>query len=126
VNEQAHNKLDSNFVVTRWLRAAAPLDEAQASRAIEAIVGLGGVAAVVAAGRRRNRLRVTYDASRVGFDALRKALQGAGVNPAPGSWSRLRSAWFTYLDTNAQANAGASGGSCCSNPSDVYASRKHK
>ena len=126
MNEQAHNKLDSNFVVTRWLRAAAPLDEAQAQRAIEAIVELDGVGAVVAPGGRHNRLRVTYDASRIGFDALRKVLQDAGVNPASGPWSRLRSAWFNYLDTNAQANAGSTGGNCCSNPSDVYASRKHK
>lgn len=126
MNEQAHNKLDSNFVVTRWLRAAAPLDEAQAKRAIEVIRALDGVGVVTATGGRRIRLRVTYDASRIGFGALRKALQGAGLSPATGSWSRLRSAWFNYLDTNAQANAGTSGGSCCSNPSDVYASRKHK
>ncbi len=126
MNEQEHNTVDSGFVVTRRLRAAVPLEETQAKQAVEVIGALEGVSAVVATGRRRSGLRVTYDASRIGFGALRKALQEAGLTPVSGPWSRLRAAWFNYLDTNARANAGTSGGSCCSSPSDVYASRKHK
>jgi len=71
----------------------------------------------------RKKIVLTYDASRLGFQRVEQALSDAGWPPAGGRWSRLRYAWYRYLDENARANAEAKG-ACCSKPSDVYAKRR--
>ncbi len=72
----------------------------------------------------RRKIALTYDASRLGFWSIEQALAEAGWQSADDRWSRLRYAWYRYLDENARANAEAKG-ACCSNPSDIYA-RRHK
>jgi len=72
----------------------------------------------------RRKIALTYDASRLGFWSIEQALTDAGWLLADDRWSRLRYAWYRYLDENARANAEAKG-ACCSNPSDIYAKR-HK
>ncbi len=72
----------------------------------------------------RRRLELTYDASLLGLPVIEQALADAGCSAADGRWSRMRRAWYRYLDENARANAMAKG-ACCSNPEEVYAKR-HK
>ncbi len=71
----------------------------------------------------RKRVALTYDAARLGFWRIEQALTEAGWPPARDRWSRMRYAWYRYLDGNARANAEAKG-ACCGNPSDVYAKRR--
>jgi len=73
---------------------------------------------------KRARLKITYDASQVGFGAIERALTDTGYPPEINWWSGLKSGWYRYLDENAQANAKSKGGACCSNPSDIYANRR--
>lgn len=73
---------------------------------------------------KRARLKITYDASQVGFGAIERALADTGYPPETNWWSRLKSGWYRYLDENAQANAKTKGGACCGNPSDIYANRR--
>jgi len=124
MNEQASSSV-GDFRVTRTLRTAETFDEDQARRLEDALRAIDGVHVVAPEGSRR-RLRVAYDTSRVGFGTLSRALTEAGQPPPSSTLVRLRAVWFDYLDTNARANAHAGGGACCSNPSNIYASRKHK
>jgi len=115
----------SDFGVIRTLRTAESFDADQARRLEDVLQAIDGVHTVTPQGSRR-RLRVSYDASRVGFGTLCRALSEAGQPTADGTLVRLRAAWFDYLDTNARANARAGGGACCSKPPPMYTSRKHK
>lgn len=106
---------NDGFTVRRSLRLGAP-----APAAAEVLRALPAVAAVEVQGA---RLRVTYDNSRLGYRELQQALSEAGHPPASQGLERLRAGWYAYLDANAQANAGTEG-ACCSNPKDIYASRR--
>ena len=72
----------------------------------------------------RKRVRVTYDAARLDFGHIEQALAEAGYPASGRRWSRLKAAWYRYLDETARANAGASTGSCCSSPTKVYTQRR--
>ena len=87
---------------------------------LQALPGMDGVAMDPS----RHRLLLHYDASQLGFAQIEQALREAGWPLPDGRWARMRHAWYRYLDENAQANAAAKGGACCSNPSDVYARRQ--
>ena len=120
---RARNEAGS-FVVTRRVSLANPAEDVM-QHVGEALESIDGVSSC-RVDARRGRMEVTYDASRIGFAAIEQAVEGAGAPLARGGWARLKSAWFRYLDTNAKANAGGGAGACCSNPGDVYASRRHK
>ncbi|HKK13211.1 MAG TPA: heavy-metal-associated domain-containing protein [Gammaproteobacteria bacterium] len=121
----ADDRINTAFVAKR--RVAVPgADGAEALEAIrERLESCPGVMAVHRDGR-RCRVRLTYDASQVGFDHLVSELAAAGYPVAGGVWSRLKRQWFSYLDDNARANAGGGKGACCSQPSDIYAARSRK
>lgn len=114
------------FVVTRSVPVRPPAP-GRLDALMQVLTVLPGVLGVrpVDSGTGVRRLRVTYDAARIGYADLEGALSESGCLPVYGWWDRLRAAWYRYLDENARGNAGAPGGSCCSNPADVYA-RKDK
>lgn len=73
---------------------------------------------------RNGRLRIHYDAARIGFGNIEHALTAAGLSLPKGTLWRLKSAWYRYVDANARSNAQAKAGACCSKPTDIYASRR--
>ena len=85
--------------------------------------GLAGMLDVRMVGQRK-RVRVTYDAARLDFGRIEQALEEVGYPAARSWWSRLKAAWYRDLDETARANVGASTGSCCSSPTDVYTQRR--
>ncbi len=113
----------SNFSVHRSL--ALPDMSTDNRQKIEACLsGLPGMQQVEMDLERR-KVSLTYDAAKLSFWSIELALTEAGWPPANGRWTRMRYAWYRYLDENARANAETKGGACCSNPSDIYAKR-HK
>lgn len=80
----------------RQLRAMEPVSEAQVDK--------------------QGRLRVAYDASRIGMSDIEALLDQSGIARATGFWPKLKLAWYRYLDENARANARSGGGACCNRP----------
>lgn len=125
MNAQAADHTNDAFVVTR--KVAVPgASGAGASAAIrDRLEECPGVLAAKPDGARAT-VRITYDASQIGFGQLIDALAAAGYPSGSGVWTRLKRTWFCYLDSNARANAGGGKAACCSRPSDIYASRSRK
>ena len=65
---------------------------------------------------KQGRLRVAYDASRIGMREIEALLDQAGIARAAGFWPRLRLAWYRYLDENARDNARSGSRACCNRP----------
>ena len=124
MNEQQAKLVNGNFVVTRRVALESPAGGGM-QRICAALESTDGVSSC-SVDKRRRRLHVTYDTSRIGFGGIEQVVEGSGAVLARGGWARLKGAWFRYLDSNAKANAGGGSGACCSNPGDVYASRRHK
>lgn len=74
----------------------------------------------------QSRLSIRYDATRIDADRLAGVLEETGISPADGWFSRLRRSWRQYQDSNIRESSGTQGGSCCSRPTDVYASRHRR
>jgi hypothetical protein len=62
------------------------------------------------------RLKISYDASCIGFKDIERMLDEAGIRrPASMGW-RIKAAWYAFLDTNARNAALGGGGACCNKP----------
>jgi hypothetical protein len=72
---------------------------------------------------RHGQLRISYDTSRLGIRDIKAMLDKAGIACAPGAWWRLKSAWYSFLDENAHANARSQGGACCNRPPSAHGTR---
>ena len=68
----------------------------------------------------QGRLHISYDASFIGIRDIESLLDELGVVRESGFWWRMKSAWYSYVDENAQSNACSTGGACCSRPPSVY------
>ena len=64
----------------------------------------------------RHRIDIRYDATETDYQALLTALENAGFPPLDNWWSRRKSNWFEYLDTNARESANAPSRACCNKP----------
>lgn len=106
--------------VRRGLRVAQPADALRAVEQLRQVPGI--IEAGIAPGA--GRLRVTYDAAVLDFAGLMRALEQAGVPLQHRRRDRIRAAWYGYLDHNARGNAASTGGACCGDPKDIYASRR--
>lgn len=69
--------------------------------------------------RKGKRLTLQYDDRRINISTIEAELGKSGLPPT----STL--AW-RYVDDTVRVAGGSSGASCCSNPQDIYASRKRK
>jgi hypothetical protein len=67
----------------------------------------------------QGQLRIAYDASRIGLRDIEMLLDKSGIARSGGLWSKLKLAWYRFLDENAKANAGSGGGACCNRPPPV-------
>ncbi len=69
---------------------------------------------------RRGHLRVFYAVSHIDIRDIEILLDKAGIARASGSWWRLKSAWYHFLDENARVNALSQGGACCNHPPSAH------
>lgn len=92
----------------------------------EAAVVAGELEGVVEARTGNGGLRIRYDRARCDFGALVTALRAAGCAAEPGWSGRWRTAWFRYLDRNLRDSAQGGGAACCSDPREIYASRRKR
>jgi hypothetical protein len=103
--------LNKAFAVTRTI----PLRDADAlERAMDSLKRIEPIEYATAAGK--NRLRIRYDASCVGFREIERLLDEAHVSRPNSLWWRLKSGWYAFLDQNARSNAMSGDGACCSRP----------
>lgn len=71
---------------------------------------------------KKSQLHITYDASRIGMREIEALLDESGIKFSSGYWSKLKQAWYRFLDDNARANA-RSDGACCNRPPSMHHSR---
>jgi hypothetical protein len=108
----AHGAFDVERRIPLGAVAVASLQEAvQQLRAMESVSD--------AQVDKQGRLRVAYDASRIGMREIEEMLDHLGIALAGGFWSRQKLAWYRFLDENAKANAHAGSGACCNRPPPV-------
>lgn len=72
------------------------------------------------------RVAVTYDVRSITLEEIVTALRDQDIVVSDDRRSRWVIAWHSYLDRNARANLGNPGSPCCSNPTQIYASRKRR
>ena len=72
----------------------------------------------------KKKLYVEYDASKLGYNNLKKQLAEIGYPVSNNFWSNIRGALYQYQDENIRGNATSGDGACCSNPTDIYAKRR--
>jgi hypothetical protein len=114
---------NASDLVRRTIRVPG-LSDVRIGRQIEdGLAGLPGMSDVRAHVRRK-RVCVTYDPVRLGFAQVEQTLEGVGFPPAGGQWSRLKAAWYRWVDDTARANANAPPAACCNNPPNVSTPRR--
>lgn len=112
---------DSAFVVER--RLALTGADSSGSTGIADILGsLDGVIETRRVGPEKWAVR--YDRRHVGLRELENALNQRGIRLSGGRLRRLAWAWVAYLDSNAKGNTNTSAAPCCSDPREIYASRR--
>jgi hypothetical protein len=104
--------------LTAHLPLAQELDEGPASALNHALSELDGVVACDL-DRRHTHLRVRYDVTRTGLDAILQVLDRFGLAPAPGLATRLRFGLCRFREQNARDNARAPTPACCNRPPEV-------
>ena len=92
---------------------------------VRELLQLNGVVEVVGI-IRRHQLRISYEPNRINFDKIEQTLTALDFPPSLHWWMRLKANWYRFTDDNARANAEAKGGSCCSQPTDIYAQRHRR
>ncbi len=109
------------FTVTRVARTINASDK-QLTRVAQILEETEGLLEVRVG--REGRLHIRYDASHIGFGDIERLLDNVDIAlPRSAGWW-LKSAWYRFLDQNAQTNATAKGGACCSNPTDILSKRR--
>lgn len=124
MNKTAAYKPNEAFVVHRKLSIPEIQGKDCARNIRESFFGVDGVQEITLDADHKT-IQITYDASQIGFGDIEYLLSDCGYPVSDSRWSRYKSGWYRFLDENAQSNAQSKGGSCCSNPSDIYAKR-HK
>ena len=109
---------DAAHTHTAHLPLARELDEEPASALNHALSQLDGVVACDL-DRRHTHLRVRYDVTRTGLDAILQVLDRSGVAPAPGLATRLRLGLYRFREQNARDNARAPAPACCTQPPEA-------
>jgi len=109
----------SELPLNRVTRNLPPPSDREAACAL--LRDLEGVEDATVAGK---RVRVTYDLTRQDYPGMLAQLRGSGLLGAPGMLTRLRAAWYGYLDHNTRDSLQSKGGACCSDPREVYARRR--
>jgi copper chaperone len=124
MNTKSHTPTNTAFTAHRALSVPGMTCENCERTVINTLGALDGVLDITT-NLRRKKVKITYDASIVGFDALAQAFARSGYPLENDLWSRFRYALFRFTDGNAFDNAKTPASPCCSNPKGIYAKR-HK
>jgi hypothetical protein len=119
----AMTNVNEAFTVTRRLAVRGITADDRGRALVARLTALDGVLDAVLEQDRR-KVRVRYNAGRVGYGELEAVLADAGVLDTTRRWQRFVASWYRYLDTNARDNANAPPAACCSNPRGIYAQQK--
>jgi hypothetical protein len=109
---------DAAETLTAHLPLGQGLDGEPASALSHALSELDGVVACDL-DHRRTHLRVRYDVTLTGLDAILQVLDRFGLAPAPGLGGRLRFGLYRFREQNMRANARAPTPACCNHPPEV-------
>lgn len=105
------------FVVARNI----PLAPVSAEKLQDAVRQLAALDPILDAHiDRHGHLRISYAASHIDIRNIETLLDKTGIARASGSWWRLKSAWYQFLDENARVNALSQGGACCNRPPSAH------
>ena len=108
---------DAARTLTAHLPLAQGFDEERALALNDALSELDGVVACDL-DRRHTHVRVRYDVTRTGLDAILQVLHRFGHVPAPGLATRMRLGLYRFREQNARDNARAPAPACCTQPPD--------
>jgi len=75
---------------------------------------------------KEKKLKLIYDVRKMNLSTIEAQLDKADLSPKATLAWRIKRALYRYLDDNIRATSGSSEASCCSNPQDIYARRKHE
>ncbi|WP_456447092.1 hypothetical protein [Thiolapillus sp.] len=104
-----------SWTVRRNLRLATPASGDEAARITEALNSLEGLSGFkIEAGS--DRLEVTYNVTKMDYQALGSTLETLDCPLASGGWSRIKGWFYQFSDTNARDNAKAPPPPCCNKP----------
>jgi hypothetical protein len=103
------------------VRRRIPLSRACSDELTGEVMTIDGVRQARCKGR---GLRLQYDVRQVDLSTIEGQLQRLGMDTRPSRYWRIKRAFYRYLDSNIRAVSGSSDAACCSNPHDIYASRK--
>ncbi|MEN8176860.1 MAG: hypothetical protein ABFS23_13930 [Pseudomonadota bacterium] len=112
---QVAPKLLSVWAVRRRIQIPALQSAADAALIKRALAQVPGSCETLA-DTRKHRILLCYDAARVDYRSIAKALTKAGYPPSSDPWTRMKARWYQYTDTNARDNANAPSAPCCNKP----------
>jgi copper chaperone len=124
MNANSHAHTNTAFITHRTLLVPGMTCENCERTLIDTLGALEGVQEVTT-NLQRKKVKITYDASIVGFDTLAQAFANKGYPLEDNLWARFRYALYRFTDGNAYDNAKTPASPCCSNPKGIYA-KKHK
>lgn len=122
---KSHEIIEGDYTIGHRLLIKKRLSGQEADVLMKRLLALNGVIDVKMTPDSA-RVAVRYDARKIDFERIATLLNELGYPLSSGWLSRLKRSWFRYQDTNIKESSGASDGSCCSNPSNVYASRTQR
>ena len=113
------NEIPSDRTLSTHLRLAHRLGPKEAGTLEEALAEIEGLKEWTL-DPARGRLRVRYDVTRTGLEAILGQLQVLGLAPKAGLGQRLRQGWTLFREQNARDNARAPAPACCNHPPRVH------
>ncbi len=115
MNNQAPMKPTGTWEVRRRIKIQA-LGHAADAMAVERVLGALSGVRMVATDVAKQQVAVLYDATVVDYQLIEEGLENMGFPPLDTWWSRFKSSWFQYSDSNARENAHARPSACCNKP----------
>jgi len=112
------HEVEATRTLTIHLPLSRPLEAEPASALIAALAALDGVVACEL-DRPRTGLRIRYEVTRTGLDAILQVLDRFGVASAPGLTQRMRLGLYRYREENARDNARTPAPACCNRPPEA-------
>jgi len=92
----------------------------------ERVVQLCELNGVQQAECKKKKIQMVYDVREINLSTIEAQLRKAGMPLKSTILWRIKRAFYRYVDDNIRAASGSSEASCCSNPHDVYVSRRHE
>jgi copper chaperone CopZ len=122
---QNQQQVNTSCLVHRVLQVPSISSDKCIEKINNTLQDLPGVTALEIV-KKKEKIIVTYDVSQVLFNDIKKTLAKMNCLLSKRWWLKIRYAIYQYQDENIRDNASAGDGSCCNNPTDVYAKRRRR